>query len=171
MAQVAGSSVLVVGQRFYDDSNTARTVAFIDHIHIGVFITVAGCLFDDAVDVVVWHVVCLCLCNQVTQLAVVHRVRSALTNRYCHFTTDLGKDFSLLGIGLFFFTLDIIPLRMSGHRQNSLSNIVIRSSDRPVLFEQLLFGPHKPNPFYHNSADDTSVFSTNHSQLHTDTYG
>ena len=72
---------------------------------------------------------------------------------------------------LFLFTLDIIPLRMSGHRQNSLSNIVIRSSDRPVLFEQLLFGPHKPNPFYHNSADDTSVFSTNHSQLHTDTYG
>ena len=71
MAQVSGSSVLVVGQRFYDDGNTARTVAFIDHIHIGIFIAVACRFFDDAVDVVVWHVVCLCLCNQVAQFRCV----------------------------------------------------------------------------------------------------
>ena len=148
VAQVAGGAVFVVGQRLDDDSDAARSISFVHHVDVGVFIAFARGLFDDAVNVVVGNVVGLCFCDQIAQLAVVHRVRSTFTDRHRHLTADLGEDFSLLGVSLFFFALDIVPFRMSGHCKNSLSILSIGFlAAKPKSFIYQLLSSRNQNHF------------------------
>ena len=53
------------------------------------------------------HVVCFCFCDNVTQLAVVCRIRSALFDSDYDLTADDGKDFTFFCVVLFFLMLNI----------------------------------------------------------------
>ena len=65
------------------------------------------CLLDSTLDRIVRHVVCLCLRNDITKLAVVVRIRTAGFDCHNDLTADHGKDLTFFGIVLFFFMLDI----------------------------------------------------------------
>ena len=115
VANIASRPVFVVGQAFYDDSNAIRAIAFIDDGFIVVLIAAAGSLLNDPFDVVVWHIVGLCFCNQIPQLCIAARVSTALFDADGDFSSDFCENFCFCGISRFFFPFDIIPFRMSGH--------------------------------------------------------
>ena len=70
------------------------------------------CIYS-ALDIVVGDVVGLGLGDQFAQFAVVVGIAAALADGNGHFLADLGKDLCFRGVGLFLFTLDIIPFAMS----------------------------------------------------------
>ena len=109
MAHLACCSVSVVSKTLNDYSYAVGAVSLISDVLVVIFILAAGSFLDNALDVVVRHVVCLCLCDKVAKLAVVVRVRAALADNYCYLTSDLCEDFALNSVRCFLFTLDIIP--------------------------------------------------------------
>ena len=116
MAHLARGAVAVIGQRFHDHGDAAGTVAFVLQRLIIIRVAVARRFFDDALDVVVGHIVRLGFGDAVLQFGVGVRIgAAALFHRHSDLATDFGEDFGFLTVGLFFFALDIIPLRMSGH--------------------------------------------------------
>ena len=116
MANVCNRAVLVVGQRLNNDCNAAYAVALVVVCLVIDLAVRTGVLIERALDVVVRHVVCLCLCDTVAQTGVEVRVgRAALLDRDRHLTADLGEDFSLLCIVCALALGDVVPFRMSRH--------------------------------------------------------
>ena len=65
------------------------------------------CTIVATVDRIVRHVVCFCFCDNVSQLAVVCRIRSALFDSDYDLTADDGKDFTFFCVVFFFLMLNI----------------------------------------------------------------
>ena len=80
----------VVGQTLYDNCHAVRTIALVYDGFVVVLVTLAGSLLDDTVDVVVRHVVGLCLCDQITQLGVAVGVGTAFLDANGDLSADLG---------------------------------------------------------------------------------
>ena len=76
-------------------------------------IGIAGSLLDAAVDRVVRHVVGLCLRDNVLQLTVVVRIRTAFLNGNGDFSSETGKHFTLCGVVLFFLVFNVGKFGMS----------------------------------------------------------
>ena len=67
-----------------------------------------GCFLDVPLDRIIRHVVRFCLCDHITQSAVVSRIRAAaFFDRYRKLTADLCKDLSFSCIILLFLMLNI----------------------------------------------------------------
>ena len=116
MPHIRRRAVAVIGERLDDYSDTVGAVALVLQRLIAVGIAVAGRLFDDALDVVVGHVVGLCLGDGILQLGVGRRVgAAALLDRNRDLTAHLGKNLGLLPVCFFLLALNIVPFRMSGH--------------------------------------------------------
>ena len=109
-------AVLVIGQGLNNDCNAADAVALVVVCLVIDLAVRAGILIERALDVVVRHIVCLCLCDAVAQTGVEVRVcRTAFLDRDRHFTADLGEDLGLLCIVSALALCDVVPFRMSRH--------------------------------------------------------
>ena len=113
MAHIGSGTVLVVRQALHDNSHAVRAIALVYDGLVIVLVALSGSFLDDTIDVVVGHIVCLCLCDQITQLGICAGVRTALLNANRDLTADLGEDLALSSIRCLFLSLDVIPLRMS----------------------------------------------------------
>ena len=114
MAHVGSGTVAVVGQGLDHDSDAAGAVALVGHCFVLGLVAALGAL-DDTLDVIVGHAVGLSLGDQSRQLGVGSGVAAAFLNGNGDLAADFGKDFSAGAVGLFLFTLDIVPFAMSRH--------------------------------------------------------
>ena len=111
MPHICRRAVAVVGERLDDYGDAVGTIALVLQRFVVVGIAVAGGLFDDALDVVVGHVVSLCLGDGVLQLGVRRRVSAAaLFDRHRNLTAHFGKNLGLLPVGFFLLAFNIVPL-------------------------------------------------------------
>ena len=106
MPDLTGRTVKVVGNHFYDNRDSARSVAFVSDLFVVGAFTFAGGLLDGTLDVIVGHVVGFGLCDNVLQLIVVIRVGAAFSYGNGDFTADFGKYFAACRVGFFFFMLN-----------------------------------------------------------------
>ena len=113
MAYLGGGAVTVVGNDFYDYCGTAGAVSLVGDLLVVYAAHFARGLLYGAGNVVIRHVVCLCLGYNVSELGVVVRVATALFNGYGDLSAYLGKDLTARIICLFFFIFDIGPFGMS----------------------------------------------------------
>ena len=126
MAHVARCAVAVVRQRLDHNGDAAGPVALVNDLFVVVGAGVAGGFFDDALDVVVGHVVRLRLGDDVLQLGVARRVGTALAHGDGDLATDLGEDLRAGVIGLFFLSFDGAPFGMSGHKNDPFPVSILR---------------------------------------------
>ena len=82
VADLARSSVAVIGKAFYDYSNAVRTVALINAGFVVVLFAVAACLFNKAVDIIVGDIVGFSFLDKLCELGVGVRVAAALFYSY-----------------------------------------------------------------------------------------
>ena len=114
MTDIARGTVAVIGEAFHDDGNACGAVAFVGDAFICVGVALACSFLNDALNVVVRHIVRLSLRNDVLQLGVCCRVcAAAFFNGNGKLTADLCEDLRSCTVGLFFLSLNIIPLGMS----------------------------------------------------------
>ena len=114
MSDVARGSVSVIGKSLYDNGDTVGTVALVGDSLVISRVSVARSLLDDTVDVVVRHVVSLCLCDDIAKLGVYRRVSAAaFLDGYDKLTSDFGKNLRSRGVVLALFLLDSTPFIMS----------------------------------------------------------
>ena len=104
VAHIRSRTVLIVRQALYDDGGSARTVAFISTEFV---IAVSSSLLDTALDRIVRHIVGSCLGDDLCQLEVVGRVRTALFYCNSNLSSDNGKNLSLCRIIFFFLVLNV----------------------------------------------------------------
>ena len=114
MAHVGSGTVAVIGQGFDHNGNAAGAVTFIGNCFVLGLIAALGAL-DDALNVIIRHTVRLSLSNQGCQLGVGSGVAAALLNGHGDLAADLSENLGAGAVGLFLFTLDVIPFAMSGH--------------------------------------------------------
>ena len=104
---IRSSTVTVISKCINDDCSSVRSVSFVYDVFVVVSISVSGCFFDTSVNIVIWHIICFCLCNRITESAVVSRISSAsFFDCYSDFTTDLREYFSFCCVVFFFFMFD-----------------------------------------------------------------
>ena len=115
MTDIARGTVAVIGEAFHDDGNACGAVAFVGDAFICVGVALACGFLNDALNVVVRHIVRLSLRNQGCQLGVGSGVAAAFLNGNSDLATDLGENLGTGAIGLFFLALNVIPFAMSGH--------------------------------------------------------
>ena len=72
--------------------------------------------FDASVDVVVGHIVRLCLGDGVAKFAVGVGIGTALFYSDCDFATDFRKDISASRVAFTFFGLYVVPFAVSTHK-------------------------------------------------------
>lgn len=114
MAHIGRGAVAVVGQGLDHDGDAAGAVTLIGDCLILGLVAALGAL-DNALDVIVGHAVGLGLGNQSRQLGVGSGVAAALLNGHGDLAADLSENLGAGAVGLFLFTLDVIPFAMSGH--------------------------------------------------------
>ena len=96
MANIRRSTIAVVRHDINDDRDAARAISFIGDlfvIHVAQF---TRSLFDGTGDIVVGHIICLCLGNYIAQFGIVCRVAAALFYSNGDLTADLGENFAAL---------------------------------------------------------------------------
>ena len=114
MAHIGRGAVAVVGQGLDHDGDAAGAVTLIGDCLILGLVAALGAL-DNALDVIVGHAVGLGLGNQSRQLGVGSGIAAALLNGHGDLAADLSENLGAGAVGLFLFTLDVIPFAMSGH--------------------------------------------------------
>src|SRR5699024_580092 len=112
-SDISCSTVLVVGERFHDDRDSVRSISLICYMLVVIAVGISGSFFDAALDGIVRHVVCLCLCDYVAKLAVICRIGTALFYGDYDFTSDDCEDFTLLCVIFLFLMLNVGKFRMS----------------------------------------------------------
>ena len=109
MAHIACGTVAVIGKRFNNNGDACRTVALVYQLLIFRAALLTGCFFDYAVDIVVRHVVCLSLGDNIAQLSVYVGVGTACADDHGKLTTYSREDLGSCLIGLFLFSFNGTP--------------------------------------------------------------
>ncbi len=113
VTHVGSGTVLVVCKAVYNDGCSGGTITLIGVCYVVYAVRITCSLLDTTIDSIVGHVICLCLCDNITELGVVGRIRSSLLNCYGDLSTDDGEDLSLCCVVLLFLVLDVRKLGMS----------------------------------------------------------
>ena len=113
MAHISGGAVAVICERFHNNGDSAGAIAFINDLFVIIRAAFTGCFFNDAVDIIVGHIIGLRLCNHIPQFGVRGWIRPAFPHRYANFTADFREDFCTLAVRFFLLALDRAPLGMS----------------------------------------------------------
>ena len=116
VSDVARRAVFVVSQTFHDDCNAACRVSFIGKFFVIDAVEFARRFLDASVDVVVGHIVRLCLGDGVAKFAVGVGIGTALFYSDCDFATDFRKDISASRVAFTFFGLYVVPFAVSTHK-------------------------------------------------------
>src|SRR5699024_3900464 len=102
MAQVGSCTVPVIGKGFHHHGNAVGAVTFVGDGFVVVLLASLSPL-DATLNVVIGNVQALGLGDQIPQLTVGSRVRTALLNGNTDLTANLGKDFGFLTVCFFLF--------------------------------------------------------------------
>ena len=113
MAHVARGTVAVIRQSFHDNGYAARTVAFVGNFFIIIPVHCARGFFNAAHDVIIRHVVCLCLCDCILQFGIDFRIRAAGFYYNGDLTAKFCENFTFRRVCFFFLPLNIGPFGMS----------------------------------------------------------
>ena len=116
MANIAGGTVAIVGNRFHDHRHAAGRIAFVGDLFVIHIAQLACRLLDGAGNIIIGHIVSLRLGNHITQLAIDFRIAAALAHRNRNFTANFRKNLAAGSVSLALFRLNVMPLGMTGHR-------------------------------------------------------
>ena len=112
VADIGHSSVLVIGQRFYENSRTPRPIAFIDNLFIVDALQFTGALLYASFNVVLRHVFSLCRLYRGSQPWVGTWVSAAQACGNSDFLDETGKCLTPLRISGAFLVLYRRPFAM-----------------------------------------------------------
>src|SRR5260370_31950839 len=115
MTNLGDCAIAIIGHRFYQQGDAARTISFIRDFLVGPALFRAGAAADGPIDRVVGHVAGLGVENGLAQARVSVGIPPASARRDRNFLDRLGEKFAALGVSRALLVLDAMPLRMSGH--------------------------------------------------------
>ena len=113
VADVRGGAVLVVGEDFDEDGDSAGAVAFIVQFLVGRRAELAGALLDGALDVVLRHVRAAGLEDRGAEAGVRGGIAAAHARGNRDFLDEFGKRLSALRVGESLGVLNRRPFTMS----------------------------------------------------------
>ena len=105
VTHVTGSTVAVIGNAVHNDGHSAGSVSFIGDLLIDHIAQFTARLFNGALNVIVRHVVCFSLGNDIAQLSVGFGIGSAFTHCDGDLAADLGEYGTAGSIRLAFLSL------------------------------------------------------------------
>src|SRR5580704_4499745 len=118
-ADVAGSTISVVGQRLDDDRDAAGAVTFVAHLVIIFAGLAAGAALDGTIDRVLWHIGLTRGEHSGAQARIGGRIGQPHASRGGQFADKLGEHLAALFVLRALAEHDVLELRMAGHSNSS----------------------------------------------------
>ena len=113
------SSVSVICKRFNYYCDTAWAISLVNDFFKISAVAFSGCFFKHSVNVIVWYIVLLCFCNNITKFGIIIRVRAPVFNCYCKFSSYFCENFCSCCVISTLFSFNGAPFVMTTHFLNS----------------------------------------------------